>query len=54
VKDDHECTECGKPGATRRHDDCADVEHWFHPECWKRFCDWLSCAIVKAKEKRHT
>jgi hypothetical protein len=36
------CTRCGKTGATERHDDCAEVEHWFHKACWLDFKWWLS------------
>lgn len=38
----HRCTDCGKPGATLRRDDAADVEHWWHPKCWAAFRAWLS------------
>jgi hypothetical protein len=41
-----------KSGATERHDDCADVEHWFHAECWLDFKWWLSGHDGKRPRKR--
>jgi hypothetical protein len=36
------CTKCGKWGATLRRHDAANAEHWFHTQCWRAFCAWLS------------
>jgi len=39
------CTECcgsEEPETMQKHEDAADVEHWFHPGCWKRFCRWAN------------
>jgi len=36
------CTACGCDGATERHNDARNVEHWFHPTCYEAFRRWLA------------